>query len=445
MIFPLRLKLALLTSVVLVLGIGTAGWLLRYQYQDALEGEAGKRGRYVAQSLAQNAREPVLLQDDVRLAELLETVAQESEVVGARLLDAKGTLIASTFPDDARRRVRMTREARMALQKLGPELVVASRMRFREVDLGEAQVVLDLDAIVGTVVARSERDLWAASGALLAVGVLIAFVLATRVTRPLSRLRVAVRALGAGDTSARVPVTTRDEVADLTRAFNEMSESLSQKRRVETAFRRYVSDHVLQQVLDQPDAVAVLGERREITVLFIDIRRFTQLASSIDPESLVAFLNEAFELITDRLLEHGATVDKYLGDAILAYFGAPIETSDHPYRALAAAIAVQRSVEERNKMLASSAWPHHALELGIGIQTGPVVIGNIGSELKMDYTIIGDAVNVANRLQKMARPGEILVSGGVRDKVGDRVRLQSLGERVLEGRDEPLEVLRVLY
>lgn len=445
MIFPLRLKLALLTSTLLVAGIGTVSWLLDNQYSGALEEEARKRGRSIAEGLSRNAPLHILDGDDVVIGNMLAAVAEESEVVGARLLDKSGRVIASTFERDDKTELWTDVREPVAFHTTGWNLLVASRMTFDDKPLGEAQVELDRQAIVDRVVERSRRDLLVASGGLLLVGVLIAFATSGLITRPLSRLRVAVRALAKGDTSARVEVTTRDEVADLTRAFNDMSASLSEKSRVESAFRRYVSDHVLQQVRERPGAVPVLGERRDITVLFIDIRQFTRLASGTDPEALVAFLNEAFELITERLLQHGATVDKYMGDAILAYFGAPIDSSDHLERAVAAAIAVQRSVEERNKACKSAGESFQRLDLGIGIQTGPVVIGNIGSELKMDYTIIGDPVNVANRLQKLARPGEIMITGDVAARLGDRARLESIGTRQLEGRDEPVSVLRVLY
>jgi class 3 adenylate cyclase len=269
--------------------------------------------------------------------------------------------------------------------------------------------------------------------------------MSARITRPLRKLRFAVNALAAGDTSARVPVTSRDEVADLTRAFNEMSQNLDQKRRVESAFRRYVSDHVLREVLDSPEAVQLCGERREISVMFIDIRHFSQLASEIRPELLVAYLNEAFEIVTERLLDHGATVDKYMGDGVLAYFGAPIVSPDHPRRALASGIAIQRSVHERNLKLEAKGEPFQRLDVGIGIQTGEVVVGNIGSELKMDYTAIGDPVNVANRLQGLAGPGEIMITRQVADRLGGSAELECLGERKLEGRDIPTEVFRVIF
>jgi len=280
---------------------------------------------------------------------------------------------------------------------------------------------------------------------LLVVGLVIAFVVSGMVSRPLQRLRLAVNALAAGDLSARVEPTSRDEVGVLTRAFNEMSESLGEKRRIETAFRRYVSDHVLREVVESPEAIHLKGELREVSVLYLDIRKFTRLTGSIGPERVVAFLNECFDLITGRLLEHGATVDKYIGDAILAYLGAPIETEDHAQRAVAAAIAVQRAIHERNQRSEASLQPFVRLEVGIGIHTGMVVVGNIGSELKMDYTAIGEPVNVANRLQALAGPGQIKITGEVRARVAELVQVKPEGARMLEGVDHPIEVFEVVY
>ncbi len=449
MIFPLRVKLALLASLLLVGGIGTVSLLVLERSSEALEAEARKRGRFLAWSLAQNASAPVLEQDDLVLSGLLETVADESEVLVARVLDENGEVIVSSREGESRQQLRLTDgllpDSPTAVTSVEGELLIASRISFGGVDLGEAQVALDLDAIVGKMLVRARRGALLASGALLLIGISIAFALSGRITRPLQRLHAAVKALAAGDPSSHVEVSTRDEVGALTEAFNDMSRSLDEKRRIESAFRRYVSDHVLQQVVDRPESVQLLGERREVTVLFIDIRGFSQLASAIGPEPLVAYLNEAFELITSRLLEHGATVDQYLGDAILAYFGAPIEIPDHAERGVASSIAIQRSIAERNAKCESSGAPFHRLDVGIGIQTGPVVLGNIGSELKMNYTVIGDAVNVANRLQGMAGAGEILVTEDVQRCLRGRVPLEDLGPRKVKGREEPVRVYRVPY
>ncbi len=445
MIFPLRLKLALLTSALLLASIATVSMLMLEQSRDALIGEAEKRAIALARHLARNARDPLLLEDDLVLGKLVEGAAQEAEVLVARVLGPDGEVVASSRERDEPERARMTLAAKRAAQRLGARLVVAERMVFKDTEVGEAQIEIDLDALVAPVLNRARRDVLVASGGLLLVGILIAFGLSSRVTRPLQRLRLAVNALAKGDLSARVEPTTRDEIAELGRAFNDMGQSLSQKRRVETAFRRYVSDHVLRQVLDRPEDIALHGESREVTVVFVDIRNYTRLSEALGPERIVAFLNESFEIITARLLDHGATVDKYIGDGVLAYFGAPIETPDHVQRAVAASIAVQRAVDERNRKLEAQGAPFVRLEVGVGIATGRVVVGNIGSELKMDYTAIGEPVNLANRLQKHAGHGGIYATEAVARAVDGLVALERVGALEIGGYDAPQEVYKVPY
>ncbi|MFQ5698007.1 MAG: adenylate/guanylate cyclase domain-containing protein [Myxococcota bacterium] len=445
MIFPLRLKLALFTSAFLAIGIAIVSMLILQVSRGALQAEALKRGESLASNLARNARQPVLLQDDVVIAKLLETVSSEAEVIAARVLDPEGRPIASVRDSNAPPHERLSRKGHPASKIVGGRLIVASSMSFHDVDLGEVQIVMDLDGILTPVVDRARAQLLLISGGLLAIGVGIAFAASSSLTRPLTRLQRAVRALSAGDRSARVPATSRDEVGELTRAFNDMAESLAQKERVESAFRRYVSDYVLREVLDNPESISLSGESRHVSVLFVDIRKFSPLAERIGPERVVEFLNETFGLITNRLLDHGGTVDKYMGDAILAYFGAPIEAADHPQRSVAAAIAIQRSVRERNQKCEARGLPFVPLDVGIGICSGPVVVGNIGSELKMDYTAIGDPVNLSNRLQKLAEPGWILITDEVAEAVRDFVELEPLGPQEIEGKARPLRVHRVLY
>jgi class 3 adenylate cyclase len=318
-------------------------------------------------------------------------------------------------------------------------------MVFREVDVGEVQLAMDLDGMIGRVVGRARRDILLAAGGLLVVGVLLAFAASTRVTRPLRRLRHGVNQLAAGDLTVRVEPTTGDEVGELTRAFNEMGESLTKKQKLETAFRRYVSDHVLNEVMEHPEGIPLEGELRDVTLIVVDVRDFSRVSEGMAPRKVVSFLNEALDLITNHLLEHGGTVDKYVGDAVLAYFGAPLSTDDHAERAVAAAIAIQREAEERNDKPSASNQPPMPLRLGIGIHTGPVVVGNIGTDRKMDYTVIGDAVNVAHRLEKLAGRGTILVSEEVARRLRGRVRLEPQGARHLLGREQPITVFRVRY
>lgn len=455
MFFSLRYKLALLASVLLVAGVGIASWLMFAQSTRALETEIRKRGEVLAETLARSARVPLLEQDDLNLSPLVRNAGAEPGILAARILDGHGVVVASSIESETSRDdARMTHPRRtsagppmrdLGTERLGGTLIIASRLSFKDVDLGEAQVVMDLQGITAPLIAEARRDVALLAGALLVVGLGIAVALSQRITRPLRNLRLAVNALGHGDTTARVQTDTNDELGELGQAFNEMMESLGQKDRIERAFRRYVSDHVLREIVNDPARVELSGERREITVMFIDIRQFTRITSWLGPERLVAFLNETFDLITGQLLEQGVTVDKYIGDGILAYAGAPIPGDDHARRAVAAAIAIQRSIDERNRKLEAQSAPFVRLGVGIGIHTGPVVLGNIGSERKMDYTAIGEPVNVASRLQDLAGPGEILVTREVHTGLGGALKTRSVGYRELEGIDGPLEIFEVVY
>jgi adenylate cyclase len=445
LIFPLRLKLALLSSILLVGGVATASVLLLTQSRLALESEITKRGVALVHNLARNATQPILLGEDLVVDQLLQTVSEESGVLHAWVLDKEGQLVASTAgPDRTSPRRLATHEARATRRDEG-RLVLAAQMVYRGVEVGESQLVMDLEGLIGPVVERARKRVLIAAGGLLIVGILIAFAASTRVTQPLRVLRMGVNRLAAGDLDVRVVPTTRDEVAELTRSFNAMGESLSEKQQLETAFRRYVNDHVLRKVLDNPEGVPLQGELREVTLIVVDVRDFSRLSEGMPPREVVAFLNDALELITGRLLDHGATLDKYIGDAVLAYFGAPLATEDHAERAVAAAIAIQRAVEEQNEKRRASGDPSVPLHAGIGIHTGRVVVGNIGTDRKMDYTVIGDAVNVTHRLEKLAGRGTILVSDEVARRLHDRVSLEPQGSRHLSGREQPITVYRIRY
>jgi class 3 adenylate cyclase len=263
---------------------------------------------------------------------------------------------------------------------------------------------------------------------------------------PLRRLRSGVEQLAAGDVSVRVAPTSRDEVGELTRAFNEMGDALEQKERIQRAFGRYVDDYVLNQLLENSEDEKQAGIEREVTILFVDIRHFTRLSEGMQAHNVVGLLNEVFQLISDVILGHGGTIDKFIGDSVMAYFGAPVPHADHALRGVRAGMAIVRSIEQRNQNMSGDESDTSArlpVSVGIGIHSGVVVVGNIGSDRRTDFTAIGDAVNVAHRLEKLARPGQILVSEAVQRCVRGAASLQFEGERQLSGREEPVHVYSV--
>lgn len=439
---------ALVVTLLLGACVGLA-WIATEHERQALEDEVGKRGLALAASLAGSAGEPLLAKDDLTLDGLVKQIGKSPGVVEARILDRDGTAIASLDPDDrgmTKVRVVLIAEgkARRPTVLRGTQLLLAAApIAFSAVVIGEAQVELDLETLVAPAVRESRRQLALVALGVIVVGIGAGVLFVALLAGPLRRLRAGVERLSRGDLSVRVPPTSRDEVGELTRAFNEMGESLQQKERIQTAFGRYVSDYVLTQLLQTPEGDEVGGAEREVTVLFVDVRRFTRLSEGMKARDVVALLNELFQLVSDRILARGGTIDKFIGDAVMAYFGAPIPQADHALRAVAAADDIMRAVAERNAGIAVRDLTGPAslpIDLGIGIHTGAVVVGTIGSDRRSDFTAIGDTVNVAHRLEKLARPGEVLVSEEVQRRVRGTFRLRFEGERQLTGRQEPVHV-----
>jgi class 3 adenylate cyclase len=197
------------------------------------------------------------------------------------------------------------------------------------------------------------------------------------------------------------------------------------------ALHRYVSKEVAETVLGEPDRYLRLGgESRRVSVLFADIKGFVRFTEGHNAVEVVDTLNRVFPVLTGAIFDHGGTFDKFIGDAVMAFFGAPVAQEDNARRAVEAAIAMQRTFSARAPDLGLAAGE---IALGIGVHTGEVIVGNIGSDTVMDYTVVGDAVNIAQRLQEEAWPGQVLVSQATFDAAG-WPRAHPLGDRHLSGR-----------
>jgi adenylate cyclase len=209
------------------------------------------------------------------------------------------------------------------------------------------------------------------------------------------------------------------------------------------AFGRFMPQHVVEQILADPNALSLGGTNQMVTVLFSDIRSFTSMSESLPPEVVVQLLNEYFADMTPIVFEHQGLLDKYIGDGMMALFGVPYPSEDSPANAISAAIAMQRRMVTLNKELHQAGLPQVAI--GIGINTGVVTVGYIGSEQHTDYTAIGDAVNLSARLEKQAGPWQILISRSTLEAVGDRFPVKPFGELMVKGKSLPVEVFEVLW
>jgi len=210
---------------------------------------------------------------------------------------------------------------------------------------------------------------------------------------------------------------------------------------VRSNFERYFAPKVAAEIAQQEAAIRPGGEKRPITVLFSDIRNFTSIAERMAPDAIAALLTEYFTEMVDVVFEHGGTLDKFIGDALMALWGAPIAHQDDPKRALAAAAAMQRAVDGLNAAWAASGRPR--IGVGIGINHGEAFVGNIGSHRRLEYTVLGDTVNVAQRLSTLAGSGEILVSEAFCRAVGGRLEAEHVPAMALKGKTKVVEVYRI--
>jgi adenylate cyclase len=217
-------------------------------------------------------------------------------------------------------------------------------------------------------------------------------------------------------------------------------EKIAQQSLQRSALERFLSPEVVEMVVANPD-IRLGGVNQEVTVLFADIRGFTTMSEEMEPGRVVEILNEYFTRVTDVIFDNGGTLDKYIGDAVMAVFGAPISKGNDAAAAVNSAIQIQRLLVELNRDAAARAWPE--LRVGIGINTGNAIAGNIGSPRRLDYTVVGDTVNTAQRLMTNAAGGQILISESTARKIGKTFDLERLPELKVKGRSEAVPVFRV--
>ncbi|MBI2505901.1 MAG: adenylate/guanylate cyclase domain-containing protein [Candidatus Latescibacteria bacterium] len=244
-----------------------------------------------------------------------------------------------------------------------------------------------------------------------------------------------------GDYNAFVPVVSNDEFSLIAERTNEMIAGLKERERIKTIFGKYVNSTVASQILGQAGGADLGGKEIEVAILFTDLRNFTPLSERCTPHQVVEILNQYFSLVVQEIHRHGGEVDKFIGDAAMAIFG--LGGKGNPCQeALGAALAIRRILSVINQDLAARQLP--GVDNGIGLHYGQVIAGNIGSPERLEYTVIGDAVNVAARLEQLTRslPSPLAISEEVYIRIGEEARagLGHLGEHTLKGKVAPLPV-----
>jgi class 3 adenylate cyclase len=282
------------------------------------------------------------------------------------------------------------------------------------------------------------------------LGLMFSLFISTGITTPVRRLLDGTRAVEAGRLDGSIDVTTRDEIGQLTAAFNNMVEQLRHKERLRETFGRYVDPRVVEGLIDPKSLTSSDGERRVMTVLFCDMKGFTGLSEGMTPKGLVKVMNHYLSTMSGPIRSHRGIIDKYIGDAIMAYWGPPFTENDEQARlaCLAAVEMAHRGVALRTELpelLGVRTIPSDCT-IRIGIATGEVLVGSIGSEFMMSYTVMGDAVNLASRLEGANKiyGSSSLASEPTIKAAGDAVAFREIDRLIVVGQSHPEAVFEIM-
>jgi class 3 adenylate cyclase len=323
----------------------------------------------------------------------------------------------------------------------------------QKIDTIRADMLAQVHASAATVMRNQQRAILVSAivTALAAIlGLIFAILVSDGITRPVRRLLEGTRAVEAGRLDGSIDITTRNEIGQLSAAFNRMVEQLRQNERIRETFGRYIDPKVVEGLIDQPALAATEGQRRVMTVLFCDLKGFTSLSESVTPQGLVKVMNRYLSTMSEPIRSHRGIIDKYIGDAIMAYWGPPfIDEADQARFACFAAIDMIGRIatlrKELPELLGVRTIPMQC-DIRIGIATGEALVGSIGSEFMMSYTVMGDTVNLASRLEGANKiySGRSLVSEATVAAAGAAIEAREIDRLVVVGQTSPQVVFEIM-
>ncbi len=438
--FPVLVKLAMFITLAICLTTAVIGYVVLGRQARLFREELTARGEALLQHLAENASAPMLEQDELTLNLLVEEAKNNKDVAYAVVVDTRQVVVAHND-----------------LQQIGkafspsggkgkePLLEFAAPVRYQKKELGRVQLGLS-EAGMRRSLREARLFILALMIGIIGLGIGGSLYVSNIFSRPIRLLVESTKILGKGNFDHRLPALSvgqgQDELSDLGIAFNEMAEGLRRKELLQDSFGRYVSPEIAEMIFQSSAGPWLEPRRHEVTVLFVDIRGYTPYAERTPPDVVIEMLNQFFGLAAEAIIRSGGFISKFLGDAIMAIFGAPAPQPDHSYRAALAALEIQSGATEFNrKRLEEGKEP---IVVGIGINRGDVVAGSVGSTARMEYTVVGDAVNIASRLTTAAKAGEILISRTALEPAADQLEAKALPLLQVKGKTDPLEVFLLL-
>ncbi len=434
----IRIKFGALICLLMLIVTGIIFWFTLVRVRRVLTHEIELQGEILATMIAMNAEDPLITNDDLYLARLVSDAVKNEGVGYTYIVDNQDRIRAHNRIELLGKQSEVFESPANYYNVTMPILLAGQK------EIGKISIGLSLDRINRTTQAM-QLILILISIAGLFFGIIGALLLSNYLTRPIHELVNGVQAISRGEYDQVIEYRAKDELGDLTEAFNQMARSLEEKEQIKDAFRRYVSHQVAEEIFKDPTKYieTLKGTRRPVTVLFADIRGFTPLSERLGAEEVVTLLNEVLTKMTNFIFRYEGTIDKFLGDGLMAIFGAPIAHPDDISRAINAAVSIQQAIAAMNEN--RQEMNKETIKVGIGIDTGEVVVGNIGAKVRLNYTVIGQSVNIAARLQEVAAGGEIIISDRVFTGAEVDYKFSEPMLIKVKGKEEPVKIYRVIY
>ena len=418
---PIAVKLSFAVSILVTTGMILLGSVVITNQEKLLRNQIDAHGNTVAIQLAESAKELILADDRLSLGVLTQNMANDESILGTSVFDDKGNALASSgvtplANGDELVNVRNLMDSNThsmewhhAIDKQRMENLVSylHPVVFQDVRAGYVLITFSR-ASLDTALSDSVRAITAATILMIILAVVISFLMSRKVSQPINYLMDASKAIDAGCLTYRISERRNDEIGNLITAFNSMADGLLKKSQVEDTFSRFVSSNVAEQIMNDLDNVEIGGKHVNGSVLFADIVGYTDISENLPPQEIAQLLNEYFSYIGEATKLYYGTIDKFMGDCAMVVFGIPQEDQQHGFHAIACAVLIQRLVERLNTIrIEKGQFPVH---FRLGINSGEMLAGNMGYNDRMEFTVVGDAVNLASRLCTFAAPGEIVIN-----------------------------------
>lgn len=447
---PIWLQFFAATMVIIITTIFVMGFFILSQQRERLYNQTLKIGKVSLNYFSGNAAIPLLEDNVLQLNTLIKDAAHAEGLLYAIIVDHNQIIKAHTdinkignpfekFEDITDVRKDADVVYFNYFSKSGTHVLNLSLpIRFQDKELGEVHVGFSID-FIERLIHKAQLTIIVITLFIIIFGCCIAVFLGFHFSRPISNLVQATQEIGSGNYRHKIILDRNDELGNLATAFNRMGDELWKNSLMQKSFGKYIGSEVLEMIMANPESLWLKGHRSEATIVFTDIRGFSLYSEVKEPEEIVEKLNQYFEIATRTIRYHGGYVDKFIGDAVLGVFGVPVYKENHVIRAVMAALDMQKAFFEKGKngndLLQS---------VGIGINSGVVVSGNIGSQDRMEYTVIGDSVNLAAHLYRLASPGEIIISKSVYTNIKELIEVEPLPPQSIKGKSEPVETFKLL-